>query len=80
MLISDGASNVGIGPLSAARQAAEQHIPIFTISIGTPRGTIPIKQGSRTITAPVPVSAAQLAQIAAASKGRDLHSIRCRRG
>ena len=70
VLISDGASNVGVGPLSAARQAAAQHIPIFTISIGTPRGTIPIKQGSRTITAPVPVSGAQLAQIAAASKGQ----------
>jgi Ca-activated chloride channel family protein len=70
VLISDGASNVGVGPLSAARKAAAQHIPIFTISIGTPRGTIAIKQGSRTVTAPVPVSGAQLAHIAAASKGQ----------
>jgi Ca-activated chloride channel family protein len=70
VLISDGASNVGIGPIGAARQSAAQHIPIFTVSIGTPRGTIQIKRGSRTVTAPVPVSGQQLAQIAAASKGR----------
>jgi Ca-activated chloride channel family protein len=70
VLISDGTSNVGPGPIAVARQAAAQHIPIFTVSIGTPRGTIPIKHGSRTDTTPVPVSGAQLAQIAAASKGR----------
>jgi Ca-activated chloride channel family protein len=70
VLISDGASNVGIGPLSAARQAAAQHIPIFTVSIGTSRGTIAIKRGARTVSTPVPVSRAQLAQIAAASGGR----------
>ena len=70
VLISDGASNVGTGPLAAARQASARHIPIFTVSIGTPKGTIQIKRGSRTVVAPVPVSGGQLAQIAAASKGR----------
>jgi Ca-activated chloride channel family protein len=70
VLISDGASNVGIGPLTVARQAAAQHIPIFTISVGTPSGTIPVKRASRTVTTPVPVSGEQLAQIAAASGGR----------
>jgi len=70
VLISDGASNVGIGPLAAAREARAQHIPIYTISVGTPNGTIPIKQGSRTVTVPVPVSRQQLAQIASASGGR----------
>ena len=70
VLISDGASNVGIGPLAAAREAGAQHIPIYTISVGTPNGTIPIKQGSRTVTVPVPVSRQQLAQIASASGGR----------
>src|SRR5205823_13190580 len=28
VLISDGSSNVGIGPVAAARQAAAQHVPI----------------------------------------------------
>lgn len=70
VLISDGASNVGIGPISAARAAAAQHIPIYTISIGTPNGTIPIKTGKHTVTTPVPVSRAQLAEIAKTSGGR----------
>jgi Ca-activated chloride channel family protein len=70
VLISDGASNVGTGPIAVAREAASKHIPIFTVSIGTPKGTIQIKKGSRTVTAPVPVSGEQLAQIAAVSKGK----------
>ncbi|HEY1591572.1 MAG TPA: VWA domain-containing protein [Solirubrobacteraceae bacterium] len=74
VLISDGASNVGPGPIAVARQAASKHIPIFTVSIGTPKGTIQIKKGvtasSPTVTAPVPVSGEQLAQIAAVSKGK----------
>jgi Ca-activated chloride channel family protein len=70
VLISDGASNVGPGPIAVARQAAQQHVPIFTVSIGTPKGTIQIKHGSRTDPTSVPVSGEQLAQIASASKGQ----------
>jgi Ca-activated chloride channel family protein len=70
VLISDGASNVGVDPLGAARQAATQHIPIYTVSVGTSRGTIPIKRGSRIVTTPVPVSPQQLEQIAHLSGGR----------
>jgi Ca-activated chloride channel family protein len=70
VLISDGASNVGISPLGVARQAAAQHIPIYTVSVGTPNGTIAIKRGSQTATVPVPVSRSQLAQIASLSGGR----------
>lgn len=70
VLISDGASNVGIGPLTAARQARAQHIPIYTVSVGTPHGTITIKQGSQTVTVPVPVSRLQLEEIASSSGGR----------
>jgi Ca-activated chloride channel homolog len=70
VLISDGASNVGIGPLAAAREAAAQRIPIYTISVGTANGTIPTKQGSRTVTVPVPVSREQLRQIARVAGGR----------
>jgi Ca-activated chloride channel family protein len=70
VLISDGASNVGISPLTAARQAAAHHVPIDTISVGTPHGTIPITRGSQTVTTPVPVSRQQLVQIAAVARGR----------
>jgi Ca-activated chloride channel family protein len=70
VLISDGASNVGIGPLVAARQARAAQIPIYTISVGTAHGTITVKQDSKTVTGPVPVSRQQLAEIASISGGR----------
>ncbi len=70
VLMSDGTSNVGVGPLTAARQAKADHIPVYTIAIGTPNGTIPIKRGTQTMSTPVPVSPQQLAQIASSSGGR----------
>jgi Ca-activated chloride channel family protein len=70
VLISDGASNIGLSPLTVARRAAAWHIPIFTVSVGTPSGTIQITRGSRTRTARVPVDRQQLAQIAHLSGGR----------
>jgi len=70
VLISDGSSNVGIGPLAAAREAASAHIPIYTISVGTSHGTITATRGSKSVSEPVPVSREQLAQIARASGGR----------
>ncbi len=70
VLISDGASNVGVSPLDVARQARARHIPVYTISVGTPSGTIAITRGSRTSTVPVPVSRAQLVQIASLSGGQ----------
>lgn len=70
VLISDGASNVGVGPLTVAREAAGAHIPVFTISVGTAHGQITIKEHGKTITGPVPVSREQLAQIARLSGGQ----------
>jgi Ca-activated chloride channel family protein len=70
VLLSDGTSNVGSDPLAAARQAKADHIPIYTISLGTPTGTIPIKRGNQTVTTPVPVSPQELGQIAVSSGGR----------
>jgi Ca-activated chloride channel homolog len=69
VLLSDGTSNVGPTPLAAARQAKADHIPIYTIAIGTAHGTIPGKRGNRTVTAPVPVSPQELGQIASLSGG-----------
>ncbi len=69
VLLSDGTSNVGADPLAAARQAKTDHIPVDTIALGTASGTIPVKHGSHTVNAPVPVSSQELAQIASASGG-----------
>jgi Ca-activated chloride channel homolog len=70
VLISDGASNVGVSPLTVARQAAAWHIRIFTVSVGTASGTIQIKRGSQSVTTPVPVNREQLAEIARLSGGQ----------
>ena len=70
VLLSDGASNVGPGPVLAARQARAAHIPVYTVALGTTRGTISYQRGGRTVTSAVPVSATELGAIAAASGGR----------
>jgi Ca-activated chloride channel family protein len=71
VLLSDGTSNVGPGPLAAAQQAKADHIHIYTISLGTPHGTIPTKKrNGQTVTTPVPVSSQELAEIAQASGGK----------
>ncbi len=70
VLISDGASNVGSDPLVAARQAAAQHIPIYTVALGTPNGKVQVKRGSTTVTVYVPPSPQELAEVARLSGGR----------
>lgn len=70
VLLSDGTSNVGVSPIVAAQQAKRLHIPIYTIALGTSRGTIPVNRPGQTVTVPVPVSGTELQQIAAASGGR----------
>jgi Ca-activated chloride channel homolog len=70
VLLSDGWSNVGADPLVAARQAKADHIPIYTIAIGTANGRIPITRHGQTVSTPVPVSPQQLAEIASQSGGR----------
>ncbi len=69
VLLSDGTSTGGADPLTAARTAAGRHIPVSTVSVGTPRGTIPVRRGDRTVQEPVPVSAGELAQIARVGGG-----------
>jgi Ca-activated chloride channel family protein len=70
VLLSDGSSNVGTGPLEVARQAKADHIPVYTISLGTPNGTIPTKKNGQTVSTPVPVSPQELAEIAQSSGGK----------
>ncbi|MDQ2897859.1 MAG: VWA domain-containing protein [Actinomycetota bacterium] len=70
VLLSDGASNVGPGPVLAAQQARAAHIPIYTIALGTRRGAITHQSHGHTITSAVPVSTTELGAIATASGGR----------
>jgi Ca-activated chloride channel family protein len=70
VLLSDGGANVGYSPAASARQARLDHTPIYTVALGTPHGTVPVKQGQTIINAPVPVSGQQLAELARLSGGR----------
>jgi Ca-activated chloride channel homolog len=70
VLLSDGASDVGSDPLGAARQAASDHIPIYTVVLGTAGGTVTQKRAGGTVKVPVPPDPQQLAQIARISHGQ----------
>jgi Ca-activated chloride channel family protein len=69
ILISDGASNAGVSPVVVAGQARKDHIPIYTVSVGTAHGTIELHQHGKTVTSKVPVDPTELAQTAKASGG-----------
>jgi Ca-activated chloride channel family protein len=40
VLISDGKSTKGADPLDVAREASELGVPVYTVSLGTPSGTV----------------------------------------
>jgi Ca-activated chloride channel homolog len=40
VLLSDGSANAGVDVGTVARLAASQHIPIYTVALGTPGGTL----------------------------------------
>jgi Ca-activated chloride channel family protein len=70
VLISDGGSTTGADPIAAARAAARDHIAVYTVSVGTARGTIQVRNGRRSQTQPVPLDPTELRAIAHASGGR----------
>jgi Ca-activated chloride channel family protein len=65
VLMSDGKQNTGRDEFTVAAQAGAAHIPISTISFGTPYGTVTI-QGEQL---PVPVDDDSLAKVAQLSGG-----------
>jgi Ca-activated chloride channel family protein len=72
LLLSDGASNTGrLQPLEAAQQAQQAGIPIYTIALGTPDGTLASQDrfGRQHLT-PVPPDPATLQQIAEITGGQ----------
>lgn len=74
VLLSDGASTSGRDAVAAAQEAGKLKIPVYTVALGTPQGTIqvprPRSQGGGTQTQRVPPDPRSLAQIARASGGK----------
>jgi Ca-activated chloride channel family protein len=70
ILISDGAANTGVNPVSVAAQAKHQKVKVFTVSIGTAHGFAEIPHKTGSVRTAVPVDPTELGQIAAASGGR----------
>ena len=66
ILLSDGANSVGQAePLDAARRAASMNVPIYTIALGTPDGSIQVRDNlGRLQTVPVPPDTETLQEIA----------------
>jgi Ca-activated chloride channel family protein len=70
VMLSDGGSDVGSDPITAAQQAAADHIPIYTVVLGTAHGTVTEKRATGTVTVPVPPDPQELEQIASISHGQ----------
>jgi Ca-activated chloride channel family protein len=71
VLLTDGASRRGQDPVAVAKQAARLKIPIYTVALGTPEGTIRArKPGGGTVVRSVPPDPASLEAIARASRGK----------
>jgi Ca-activated chloride channel homolog len=47
VVLTDGANNEGVDPLTAARQAADRHVRVFTIGFGTTHPAPLVCQGSQ---------------------------------
>ena len=71
VLLSDGESTHGRDPMAAARIAARLKIPVYTVALGTPDGTIRARvRGGGTVVRRVPPDRATLERIASVTRGR----------
>jgi Ca-activated chloride channel family protein len=71
VLLSDGFSTSGRDPIEAAREARRKGVRIYTVSLGTDRGTIQVpRRTGGTITRSVPPDSASLREIARITRGR----------
>jgi Ca-activated chloride channel family protein len=72
ILLSDGKNSVGkTEPLEAADRAARLGVPIYTIALGTPTGTVQVRDDlGRLTTLPVPPDKETLQQIADRTGGK----------
>ena len=72
ILLSDGANSVGQAqPLDAAQRAKTLGVPIYTIALGTPDGTVDVQDDfGQTVTLNVPPDTETLQQIASITGGQ----------
>jgi Ca-activated chloride channel homolog len=72
LLLSDGESTRGRDELDAAREAARRRVPVYTVALGTPNGTIQVERpsGNGSYTQRVPPDREAMRQIARITKGR----------
>jgi Ca-activated chloride channel family protein len=63
VLLSDGQTTAGRDPIEVARQARRLRIPVYTVALGTPTGTIPGPGGSTVSVPPDPVTLRRIAQV-----------------
>jgi Ca-activated chloride channel family protein len=71
VLLSDGAQNRGrLQPIQAALRAKQLKIPIYTVALGTPSGTIKINDGGFSTVVSVPPDPRTLRQIALETGGQ----------
>lgn len=73
VLLSDGAANQGQDPATVAREARQDRIPIYTVALGTPDGTLP-NAGPFGSPVAVPPDPQLMAQIAQLSGGRSFNA------
>ena len=64
VLLSDGRTTQGRDPVTVARTAANQDVPIHTISLGTRDATVPAPGGGRLPATPDPETLARIAETA----------------
>jgi Ca-activated chloride channel family protein len=69
VLLSDGAANAGPDPVAVAREAARDHIPIYTVALGTANGVLTSPDPFQP-SVPVPPDPQLMAQIASVSGAR----------
>lgn len=63
VLLSDGQTTAGRNPIEVAAEAKRQRVPIYTVSLGTPDGTIPGPGGSVVAVPPDPASLRRISQL-----------------
>jgi Ca-activated chloride channel family protein len=68
VLLSDGAANIGVSPVIVAQQARHERIPIYTVALGTPGGTL--NSGPFSAPQPVPPDPQLMREIATESGAR----------